>query len=224
MNRYIIIPPLLLCLLAAGPANAADPQKSQPRIKKCQDAQGKWHYGDTADAECARSKVIELDQRGIQRREISAPLTEQELKAREAKLQEDAEERKRLEEQQRRDQQLLATYAIEADIVSMRDRKISEIGAQITAAEATLKSLRSSLERVQAQAKEEQRGGKPLSPQTSKTLANNEAQVAKHQASIEKMRKSQEDMRAQFQTDLERFRDAKRRQVSQPLAPPAAKP
>lgn len=224
MNRYIIIPPLLFCLLAAGPANAADPQKSQPRIKKCQDAQGKWHYGDTADAECARSKVIELDQRGIQRREISAPLTEQELKAREAKLQEEAEERKRLEEQQRRDQQLLATYAIEADIVSMRDRKISEIGAQITAAEATLKSLRSSLERVQAQAKEEQRGGKPLSPQTSKTLANNEAQVAKHEASIEKMRKSQEGMRAQFQTDLERFRDAKRRQVSQPLAPPAAKP
>lgn len=220
MRRHIIISPLLLFLLAAGPAQAADPQKSQPRIKKCQDGQGKWHYGDTADAECARSKVIELDQRGIQRREISAPLTEQELKARQAKLQEEEEERKRLEEQQRRDQLLLATYAVEADIISMRDRKISEIGAQIAAAETTLKSLRASLTRIQAQADDERRGGKPLSPQTSKTLANNETQIARYEASIEKMRKDQDDMRTQYQTDLERFRDAKRRQ----LAAPAAKP
>lgn len=222
MKLHLIIPPLLLCLLATGPAAAAE--KAQPRIKKCQDAQGKWHYGDTADAECARSKIIELDQRGIQRREISAPLTEQELKAREAKLQEEEQERKRLAEEQRRDQQLLATYAVEADITSMRDRKIAEVAAQITAAEATLKSLRASLERVQAQAKDEQRGGRPLSPQTSKTLANNQAQVAKYEASIETMRKSQDDMRAQFQTDLERFRDAKRRQLAQPAAAPAAKP
>ncbi|HJW80631.1 MAG TPA: hypothetical protein VJ396_00170, partial [Acidiferrobacterales bacterium] len=73
---------LLVSLFAATlPASAADDKKGG-RIKKCQDAAGKWHYGDSADEDCARSKVIELDTRGIQRKEIAAPLTEAELKAR----------------------------------------------------------------------------------------------------------------------------------------------
>jgi len=80
MIRNLSIFTLLLVSLfvAMLPASAADDKKG-PRIKKCQDAAGKWHYGDSADEDCARSKVIELDTRGIQRKEIAAPLTEGEV-------------------------------------------------------------------------------------------------------------------------------------------------
>jgi chromosome segregation ATPase len=221
MIRNLSIFTLLLVSLfvATLPASAADDKKG-PRIKKCQDAAGKWHYGDSADEDCARSKVIELDTRGIQRREIAAPLTEAELKAREQNRERDEQARKLSEEQQRRDQQLLATYAIEDDIILTRDRKISDIEAQIRASQDTLKSLRTSLGRLQAQAAEEQRAGKQVSPQTAKTISNNEAQIAKHELHVEKMKKDQEAMRAQYQAELERFRELKRKPL--PAVPAAA--
>ena len=71
--------------------------------------------------------MIELDARGVKRKEIAAPLTEAELKAREQNREQEEKARKIVEEQQRRDQQLLATYAIEDDIILTRDRKISDI-------------------------------------------------------------------------------------------------
>jgi hypothetical protein len=223
MIRNLSIFTLLLVsvFVATLPASAADDKKG-PRIKKCQDAAGKWHYGDSADEACARSKVIELDTRGIQRKEIAAPLTESELKVREQNRERDEQARKKIEEQQRRDQQLLATYAIEDDIILTRDRKISDIEAQIRASQETLKSLRTSLARLQTQAAEEQRGGKPVSPQTAKTISNNEAQIAKHEAHVDKMKKDQETMRAQYQTELERFRELKRKPL--PASPAATAP
>jgi hypothetical protein len=223
MIRNLSIFTLLLVSLFAAtlPVSAADDKKG-PRIKKCQDAAGKWHYGDSADEACARSKVIELDTRGIQRKEIAAPLTEAELKAREQNRERDEQARKQIEEQQRRDQQLLATYAIEDDIILTRDRKISDIGAQIRASQETLKTLRTSLARLQAQAAEEQRTGKQVTPQTAKTISNNETQIAKHEAHVEKMKKDQETMRAQYKTELERFRELKRKPL--PASPAATAP
>ncbi len=218
MNRNLTT--VLFCLVALPLATHAADEKKGPRIQKCQDAQGRWHYGDTADEECARSKVIELDTRGIKRKEIAAPLTEAELKAREQNRASEEAAKQQAEDQKRRDQQLLATYAIEDDIIMARDRKTADLEAQIKAGQDTLTSLRNSLGRIQAQAVEEQRGGKPLSPQTAKTIANNEAQIAKHEGYVQNLKKDQESLRAQYQADLERFREIKR---SQPAPAPAAK-
>jgi chromosome segregation ATPase len=213
---------LFVALFAATlPASAAD-EKKGPRIKKCQDDAGKWHYGDSAGEECARSKVIELDTRGIRRKEIAAPLTETELKAREQNRERDEKARKLSEEQQRRDQQLLATYAIEDDIILTRDRKIEDIEAQIRASQETLTSLRTSLSRLQAQAAEEKRTGPQVTPQTAKTLANNEAQIVKHEVYVQKLKKEQDAARVQYQTELENFRELKRKPVS--ALPAAANP
>jgi hypothetical protein len=225
MHRHLTIVPLVLVSLLTTPLPtfAAGTSGSAPatRIKKCQDAQGQWHYGDDASDACARSKVIELDTRGIKRGEIAAPLTDAELKTREQNRAAEEKQRKLTEEQNRRDQQLLATYAIEADIVLTRDRKLSDIDSQIRASQDTLDSLRKSFSRVQAQAAEEQRTGKAVSPQTAKTVANNEAQIAKHEAYIQSLKKEQETVRAQFQSDLERFRELKGKQAAPTATLPA---
>src|SRR4030065_1962682 len=223
MIRYLSILVLLLFSVSVTtpPAVAADEKKGS-RIKKCQDAAGKWHYGDSADEDCARSKVIELDAPGIKRKESAPPLTEAELKAREQNRERDEQARKQIEEQERRDQQLLATYALEGDISLTRDRKISDFEAQINASQETLKSLRASLAKLQKQASEEQHTAKKVSPQTAKTIANNEAQIAKHELYVEKMHKEQEAMRVQYQTELERFRELKRKPL--PAVPAAATP
>ena len=226
MYRYLTVFSLLLIALSAAtlPTAHADDKKGV-RIKKCQDAAGKWHYGDSASEECARSKVIEIDTRGIQRKEIAAPLTEAELKAREQNREQEEKARKLVEDQLRRDQQLLATYALEEDIILTRDRKISEVEVQIRAGQETLVSLRSSLERLKAQAAEEQRTSKAVLPQTAKTIAKNESQIAKHEERIESLKKEQEAMRSQYETELMRFRELKRKPVtSAPTVAPTPAP
>lgn len=203
---------LLISLVTLSSAFAAD-IRTGPRIKKCQDAQGRWHYGDTADEECARSKVIEIDQRGIKRKEIAAPLTEQQLKDRESQRAEAEKARKQAAEQQRRDELLLSTYAVEADITLTRDRKLSDLDTQIRSNEDTLKSLRSSHDRLKKQAADEQRGGKAVSPQTAHSISRIESQMANHEAVIAKMREERQGVKKQFDEDLERYRSLKRAQV-----------
>jgi len=211
MKHHLNILSLIALLAATVPVLAAGPASDKQRIKKCQDTSGKWHYGDTAAEQCARSKVIELDQRGVKRKEIAAPLTEAELKARESTRAAEEEKKRLAAEQKARDEALLASYTHEDDIVHISKRKTAEMDAQIRSAEESLKSLHKSLERVQAQAAEEQRAGKKISPQTEKSLANNQALITRQEANIQKMKDEKQKMGLQYQQDLERFRELKRR-------------
>jgi predicted phage tail protein len=218
MKHHPITLPMLVISLVIGVSAFAADDKKGPRIKKCQDAAGKWHYGDQADEQCAQSKVIELDRQGVKRKEIAAPLTEAELKAHAEKQAEEEKAKKLAAEQKRQDEIMLATYAVEADITLTRDRKLADVDTQIHASEQTLKSLQNSLKRLRTQAAEEQRGGKPVSAQTTKTIANNEAQIAKHESLIKKMQNDKEAIRVQYDAEVIRFRELKSKQVAAPAA------
>jgi len=210
-----------LSLVVAGmsPAMAEPPAKDKQRIKKCKDSHGNWHYGDKADEMCARSKVIELDQRGVKRKEIAPPLTKAELAEREANKAA-IEEAKRLEaEKKKRDEQLLAGYSHEDDIISISNRKTAEIEAQINAAQETLNSLGKSAERLKVQEADEMRTAKKLSPQLQKALQSNQQQTQRQEDKIKSLRAEQAKLTAKYKEDLERFRELKRRA---PGAPPAS--
>lgn len=196
----------LLAGVAAPAAQAAD--KGGNTIKKCQDAAGRWHYGDEAEA-CEQSKVVEMNSRGITVKEIAAPPTQAELRAREANKAELERQKKIKEDTERRDRQLLATYGHEDDIALTRDRKLSELDSQVRASEHTLKSLRSSLKRTEAVATEESKGGGAPSAQTAKQLEGLNAQIARHQDFVEQKKKEKDVIRAQADSDLKRYQELK---------------
>ncbi|GMR04070.1 MAG: hypothetical protein BMS9Abin22_605 [Gammaproteobacteria bacterium] len=202
----------LLVLSLAWPA--AGVLAGKTKIKKCQDETGKWHYGDTAAAECSQSKIIEITDRGIKTRVIAAPPTKGELKERERRREELEKERKLAEAQARKDRLLLTTYGNEKDILYVRDRKLAQIEASRQASEETLKSLRAVLTRMEKRAAEEQKGDK-ISEQTAKGLAQTKSQVAKHEAAIAAKRKEQEALRKRYAADLERYRELKKKQAQQ---------
>ncbi|HEX9627590.1 MAG TPA: DUF4124 domain-containing protein [Acidiferrobacterales bacterium] len=207
MARYpIILFGLAALSLAAPPVHAAD---GAQKIKKCQDAQGRWHYGDVAADACAESKVIEMTGQGIKTKEIAAPPTEAELRERDTRKAEIEQEKRDAEEAERRDKLLLSTYGHEDDIGFVRDRKIADLDAQIAASQDTMKSLTAALERMRKQTGEE----------AGKSVANTEAQIAKHEAHIQVLRKEQESLRVHYQKELERYR-----QIKNAAAPPAASP
>lgn len=201
---------ILLLLGFALPLSVTAAEPKGKLIKKCQDGAGKWHYGDNADAACAKSKVTEISQEGVKKKEVAAPLTEQELKDRELRKDEIEREQKQTEEQKRRDGLLLATYGHEDDIGYTRDRKLAQLESSIKASEETIKSLRALLTRLEAQATEDSRGGKAAPPETAKNIAQTKNQIASHEAVVQGKRQEQEAVRKQAVADLARYRELKK--------------
>lgn len=196
----LVIAALAIVPLAAFPASKT--------IKKCKDSQGRWHYGDDAAAACSESKVTVINQQGIKKAVIDAPLTEAELKQREARKAEMQAKQEREREQAKRDEILLTTYSHEADILYIRDRKVAQLDSSIKASSDTLNPLRATLERIEAQAEAEKKSG-GITEQTAKALEQTQSQIAKHEAAIAQRRKEQETIRAQAEKDLVRFRELK---------------
>lgn len=204
----------------ASPIDAANKFKSDNKIKKCQDSAGKWHYGDEAAEECARAGVIELSPGGIKTGIIKAPPTEQELKQQEQQQTELEEARRRAEEQARRDEQLLATYGHEKDIIYIRDRKLAQIEYTISAASETMKPLRAALSRMQAEAAKLQEQGRQVPADLSSQMTKTQAQIIRHEAMVAKKRQEQELITRQAESDLERYRELKMQQQQQAAPPP----
>lgn len=205
--------PILLAVIAALGLGFPTFTVEAAKIKKCKDAQGKWHYGDQAADECERSKIIELSGEGVKTKEIRAPATEEELAARELERTEMEAAKKRAAEQARIDRQLLATYGHEDDIIYIRDRKLVQIESTIAAATATLKPLRAALVRMEkeaAAAKEGSQAAKDLKAQIIKT----KQQIARHETAMGAKRQEQEAIRAQADADLKRYRELKRQSLS----------
>lgn len=205
-----------LALLGAT-AQAAAPAASG-KIKKCQDASGRWHYGDSADDLCRQSKVVEINEQGLTTKEIAAPLTAQQLKERENNKASLEAEQKQTEEQARQDKLLLSTYGHEDDISYVRDRKIADTEAQIQSSQKTLSALHTTEKRIKAQAADEQHGGKTTSEATTKQLADTEAQITKYEQFVVAKQKEIEAIRAQATKDMERYRYLKR---AHPMPTPA---
>ncbi|MFQ5760609.1 MAG: hypothetical protein ACE5HM_06515, partial [Acidiferrobacterales bacterium] len=205
--------PILLAVIAAIGLAIPTFTVEAAKIKKCKDAQGKWHYGDQAAEECERSKIIELSGEGIKTQEIRAPATEEELAARELEKAEMEAAKKREAEQAKIDRQLLATYGHEDDIIYIRDRKLVQIESTIAAATATLKPLRAALVRMEkeaAAAKEGSQAAKDLKAQVIKTRQ----QIARHETAMAAKRQEQEAIRAQADADLKRYREIKRKSIT----------
>ncbi|GMR17706.1 MAG: hypothetical protein BMS9Abin33_0099 [Gammaproteobacteria bacterium] len=163
-------------------------------IKKCQDETGQWHYGDRAAIACERSKIIEMSRTGYKTGEVEAPPTDDELAEFERKKEETAKQEKLAKAQQRKDDLLLSTYGHENDIIYVRDRKLSQIEKSIEASKATLKSLRATLARQEKQKDSEE------------NIKRTFNQIVRHQGVIDMKRKEQDTLRAQYETELTRYR------------------
>ena len=212
-------PRKLTCLLILGLClTAASAHANQGQtIKKCKDATGKWHYGDTAAAECTKSKVTVLSDEGTTKKVIAAPPTEQELKERESQRENIEAEQARAQEQKRKDALLLSTYGVEDDINYIRDRKIAQVEAQIKASEETLKPLRAALTRIEAQAADEGKDAKAAEA-TTKNIELTHSQIARHEGAIAVKRQEQEALRKQYAEELERYRELKKKSHAAPTS------
>ncbi len=134
MRTFSII---ALAAFALAPVSGAVSQT----ITKCQDAEGKWHYGNYASEACGNAPITEMRESGVTLEVRESPPTVEELQARKAAEQAAREAEIKREEKRRIDQALMEKYPSEDVILTLRDQRLVELEKQIAFNRTQLEKL-----------------------------------------------------------------------------------
>lgn len=158
---------LFISLSAVLPAHA---------VFKCVDEKGVTHYGDTMPPQCAKKEVTEISTGGSVIRKYDAPLTPEQVKAREEQRIRQAEGQRRIAEQRQKDLALLGTYGSEREFDRSRDRdlmqldgRIKTLKLRIAEVDAQLEKLKTEMEFYSADRVKGARDGNTKSSKNAKT-------------------------------------------------------
>lgn len=199
------IPLLLALVCAAGPA-AAQSDKGTITYRWV-DEHGVVHYGDSVPPKYARDSREILNSEGVEIGHVDAEKTPAQLAA-------EARVRAHRVAQKQHDYFLLSTYTSVKDIESLRDERLSQIQAQQTAAQQYVQSLQSRLAALQSRAQGfKPYNSRPNAPRMPDDLAQELVQtlneVRVQDQAIDARNQQEAQVRAQFQSDIERFEQLK---------------
>ncbi|HVC30827.1 MAG TPA: DUF4124 domain-containing protein, partial [Steroidobacteraceae bacterium] len=198
---------LLLALACiAGPALAQNSDKG-PVVYRWVDNHGVVHYGDSVPPQYARDKRELLNSQGVVVGHVDAEKTPAELAAQ-------ARARAQRRAQKQRDYFLLSTYASVKDIRSLRDERLSQLQAQQTAAQQYVQSLQSRLTSLESRAGQYKpysaRPDAPRMPdELAQELVQTSSEVRLQDQAIQARTEQEAQVRAQFQSDIDRFEQLK---------------
>lgn len=194
------------CLLA-GVLALASASASAQTIKKCKDADGTWHYGDFAAAECERSKITELSETGMKVDEQGLPPTREELRAEQERQRRQQDEKQTRLEQTRRDNMLLMTYESEQSILSARDQRLQAIDAYIEANRGFVDRLRDQLAELEARAKASSLK-KPERAEIERQIDSTLGQITEYEMATDVKMQERTAIEQRYADELSRYRDA----------------
>jgi hypothetical protein len=209
MSSVRLTPGLLGMLLAfAGwvPVALADNSRSNGAVTyKWTDDQGIVHYGDSVPPQYAQKERAVLNNRGVEMRKLDAQKTPQERAADERARQDDFK-------QKQHDAFLMNTYTSVKDIEALRDLRLDQLHAQRVAAELYVDGLHARLGVLQGRAQNfKPYSARPNAHRMPDDIAEdlvhtlNELRTQKNALSV----KTEEETstKAQFQADIERYRE-----------------
>ncbi len=195
-------PALVALLLAvAAPAGA--------KIKCWTNSEGVRECGNAVPPEYAQQGHETLNKRGMTVGEKDRAKTVEELA--EEREQEKAEAAAKAERKKREaaDRVLLATFASEDDLVLTRDGQIAHLDSQIRLTSSHIEKLQNNLDQMIERAAEVERRGETPSEEMVANIASVRDQIEENETFIATKRREQEEIRARFNADIERFRELK---------------
>ena len=202
----------LYAALGLAPVAAAPPGTStSSTLYCCLDANGKQVCGDILPQACYGRGYREIGDGARTVRQVEAPLTAEQRAQRAIE-----DEKRRIEElarreQQRKDQALLNTYGSERDIDTMRARSEEDVHKSIKSAEAKIAEIRIQRKRFEDEAEFYKK--KTLPPDIQKGLRDADSEIQAQESIIEAKRKELEIIRVKYHDDKKRFLDLSRRGV-----------
>lgn len=191
-------------LVLTGPLAAAQ------KLYRWVDSNGVVHYGDHVPPEYADRDRDILNRQGVAVGFEKGELSEAEIAERDRQAREREEQQKEADEAARRDRMLLDTYVSVSDIEKLRDQRIELLESQIKVTEQYLGNLRKrlrTLERDVEKYKQSPTDGETpnvpenLALEVSRTVAS----IDLYEESLKRTRVAQDELRAAFAVDIDRF-------------------
>ena len=191
----------LLCS-AAGFAHADDRGTA---AYKWVDEKGVTHYGDSVPAQDAQRETRILNKQGIEVRRTDAQKSpEEQAQA--------ARELEAVVRQKQHDSFLLTTYTSVKDIESLRDERLEQISGQRRAAEAYMETLHGRLSTLQSRALNfkpynDKPTARRLPDDLAEDLMRTLNEVRTQKTALAAKDAEENALRAQFQSDIDRYRE-----------------
>jgi hypothetical protein len=208
----ILIAAAVASLLAGPVALAAKPVKSAPNQVKeafyrCKNERGQSFVGQAIPAECMDTDIEVLDSRGRVVRTIPGQRSMEQVNQQKA-----AADAKQAAAQ--RDRILLATYLTVADIERLRDQRVEQLEQQARVTQQYITNLRARqgrlMEDVQRYRPYSSKPNAPALPETvAEELVNTVNGLQVYEQELRKNTAEQERLRAEFGSDIARFKELK---------------
>jgi len=203
----------VLCAAAAHAATPRDPNKQQ--VYKWVDEKGVVHYGDAVPPQYADQDKTILNSQGVPVGSIPGKRTPEQLAAEAEQRKAEERARETTRQSRQRDQNLLATYLSVEEIEALRDRRAEILDAQARVTSQYLEQLRGHQKQLEQQAQHfKPYNTAPSAPQLPERLAeelvHTTGDIATQQRNLEVKRQELEKLRAQFASDIARFKELKR--------------
>lgn len=134
MKLKLIYISIVTCFFFAAELNAKNEKTiGQPKIAKCKDENGVWHYGSSNLHQCAdSSKITTLNERGVKLKEVEEVKTQEQLADQEKKKEQERLLANKKELELREKNRILAVYQSEDDIEKARLEKMASYDTKIT--------------------------------------------------------------------------------------------
>jgi hypothetical protein len=210
LSRHALLTNLLLAVAIAGGspcAGAAQPGQKEKPVYKWVDEKGVVHYGDSVPAQYSKQERRILNDQGVEIGRLEAERSE-------AQRVEDEIRRQALASARQRDQILLTTYVSAEQIEQLRDQRLDLIDGQLKVSRQYLDTLHKRLEVLQSQAQfyspySSNSGAQAMPDQLAEDLVRTLNEIRMQERVLTSKNKEQTELRAQFQSDLERYRELK---------------
>ena len=203
-------------LLGAGTvAGAAATTNSKQQVYKWTDEKGMVHYGDTVPPQYADQDQTVLNSQGVPVTTIPGRRTPEQQAAESARRASEDHARQTAALNRQRDQNLLATYLTVEEIEALRDRRADILDGQARVTTAYLEQLRARQHQLEQQVQKFRpyntaSNALPLPERVAEDLVRATSDIATQERNLESKQQEVEKMRAQFASDIARFRELKK--------------
>jgi len=204
---------ILATLLLAALAGVADAQSGSDKDRKLYrwvDKNGLVHYGDSIPPEYAEQDRDVLNDQGVPIRREEGTVTPEEARAKAAA----DKAAKEIQDKKDRDRYLLQTYQSVQEIEVLRDRRLELVDAQLVIQQQSLANLHTKLAQLEKQSSRFQPRNKepeaqPLPEGLALDLGRATNDIGTQEQNLVKKRLERETIRANFESDIKRFKELK---------------
>ncbi len=171
------------------------------------DDNGSLRISDRIPPDAAGKRIEVLNARGLVVRVIEPQKTPEELEEAERQKELAEEEARERAAKVRHDRMLLDSYTSAEEIERRRDNRLAQLQTYIRVSTDSVTNLETTLADLEAQAKRHTDAGREVPAQLVERIAATKEEIADNQEFLEARKLEQEQIRAQFDADIERFKE-----------------